>query len=130
MAAIKVANFAFVKTEHFSLPTIGHQANGTPFPLDHITASFDLPPDARERGMLSFYFDTQKGHDLGINVAFAVSVNSVQQHNWAFGSAVAVGVQVQVSGLKKGQNNVTFTITKGGLVKLGDKPPATFGGMG
>ncbi len=120
MATIKVANFAFIQTGRFTLPGIRTTGTGD---HPHIRANevihFDLPNDTRERGMLSFYFDTDKGADDGIDLAFEVSLGNAK-YKWSFhGDAVAC-FQLPVSGLKAGDNYVVFNMTKGGTVTLPD----------
>jgi hypothetical protein len=120
MASIKVANFAFIKPEGFTLP--GLITSGTHAHIwDHEDIKFDLPNDARERGMLSFYWDTGKGADDKIDVAFEVSVNAgATKYSYSFNADRTGCFQLPVSGLKHGANSIRFTTTKAGTVTAPD----------
>ncbi len=128
MATIRVANFTFVQAGMFTLPGI----RTTPGKLTHIRSEevmhFDLPNDVRDKGMLSFWFDTQKGVDDGISLAFEVSVGA-SKYGYVFNQYVVSCFQLPVFGLKKGDNWVRFDMSKGGTVTIPD-PNESLGGKG
>lgn len=128
MATIKVANFAFIKADGFTLPGL-RTSGGTTHIRGNEVIHFDLPDDARERGMLSFYFDTDKGVDNGIDVAFDVTVNGGSKYSWSFNADRTACFQLPVFGLKHGDNYVVFNMSKGGTVTAPD-PDEYLGGKG
>jgi hypothetical protein len=68
MANIKIANFAFLQPAGFVLPGL---RTGLPGGKVGLRATediyFDLPDDARPRGILSFNFYTEYGPDDGVD---------------------------------------------------------------
>ena len=139
MATIKVANFTFIHEGVFTLPGIRHSspADGAkPHIRGTHTLHFDLPEDARPRGMLSFSFGVSKGHDNGVDLVFEVTVNGGSKGSWGFFREEYTGLQVPVHGLRAGENYLVFETTKAGKVtppdpdeSLGGKGTVTFGGV-
>lgn len=128
MTTTKVANFGFIKTDGFTLPGL-QTVNGKTHLKDFEKIHVELPDDARDKAMLSFFFDTQKGDDDGIDVAFEVSVNGGSKHNFYFQRYMLGCLQLQMFGLQHGSNNVVFAMLKGGTVKAPD-PDEALGGKG
>jgi hypothetical protein len=129
MASIKVANFAFIYTGNFTLPGLQTTAGQHTHIRGTETMYFDLPDDARDKGMLSFYWDTNKGADDGIDLKFEVTVNSGSKYSWSYHSDEAGCFQLPVFNLKHGQNYVIFETTKAGKRTEPD-PDEYLGGKG
>lgn len=129
MPTVKVSNYAFVEDGAFSLPGIRTTGNNTHIRSDQVY-HFDLPADVRDRGVLSFIFDLDRGHDDGIDVAWEVSVNGDRIKSWAFrGGDEYAGVQLTVHNLRPGDNWVSFDMSKGGKVTQ-PNPDEYLGGKG
>lgn len=115
MTTTKVANFGFIKSGGFTLPGIVTVNKKTQI-QDTERIPVELPADVRDKGMLSFFFDTQKGIDDGIDVVIEVSVNHGSKQSFVFNSYIASCFQLQMSGLRPGSNEVAFTMLKGGAI--------------
>ena len=130
MASVRVANFVFIKSGMFTLPGLMTSGDGQHTHIRGIEAiKFDLPNDSRDSGILSFFWDTNKGADNGIDVAFEVTVNAGSKYSWSFRADTTGCLQVPVFGLKHGENFVNFTMTKGGTVTA-PNPDEFLGGKG
>ena len=130
MASIKVANFAFIQSGMFTLPGLTYsQPGGEAHIRTKETMHFDLPNDSRKNGILSFYWDTGKGADVGIDVAWEVTVNGGSKYAWSFTGDRTGCFVLPVFSLNHGDNYVIFHVTKGGKVTVPD-PDESAGGKG
>lgn len=134
MTTIKVSNFVFVD-DGGTLPASkkGGTSTGTSGSNYHLEAKremkFELPDDTRERGLLTLNFDTMKGDDDGIDVAFKFGVNGKTAGSYKFKGDVYLGGTYQVHNLKPGVNTVFVEVTKAGKVTIPD-PDEYLGGKG